>query len=114
MFQRLEAAGARRVVLEVVGVDVELLEELRRDAVVAAFGEVPAADKVAAAEVHANMQVSGPLRDAAVVEVDVLIEKLVGGFGVGFVGGPAGEHLFGAEIWGRCQPSIPFEDGSAN
>jgi len=49
--QRLEAAGARGVVLEILGVDVELLEHLLRDAVVAAFAEVAAVDEVSAADV---------------------------------------------------------------
>ena len=98
ILQRLEPPGARRVVLEVVSVDVKLLEELGRDAVVAAFGEVPAADKVATAEVHADVQVGGAFGDAAVVEVDVLVQELVGRLGVGFVGCPAGEHLFRAEV----------------
>ena len=40
MGEWLEASGARRIVLEVVGVHVHLLEQLCRNAVVAAFAEV--------------------------------------------------------------------------
>ena len=45
----LETTGARGVVLEVVCVDVQLLEELNSNTVVATLGEVPATDKVTAA-----------------------------------------------------------------
>lgn len=47
--ERLETTGAGGVVLEVVGVDVQFLEELDGDTVVATLGEVAAADKVTAA-----------------------------------------------------------------
>ena len=41
MNQGLEAVGARRVVFEVVSVDVQVLDELSSNSVVATFGEVP-------------------------------------------------------------------------
>lgn len=75
--QGLEATGARRVVFKVVGGDVELLEELDGDAVVAAFGEVPGAHEVSSADVKANVHLLGMLGDAVVVRLDIGIQKLV-------------------------------------
>lgn len=46
--ERFETTGAGGVVLEVVGVDIQLLEELNSNTVLATLGEVPAADKVTA------------------------------------------------------------------
>jgi hypothetical protein len=47
VLERREPARARGVVFEVVGRDVQLLEELDGDAVVAPFGEVTGASEVA-------------------------------------------------------------------
>lgn len=47
--ERLETTGTGGIVLEVVGVDIQLLEELDGDTIIAALGEVAAADKVTAA-----------------------------------------------------------------
>lgn len=47
MRERREAAGARRVVLKVVCLHVQIAEELRGDAVVGAFGKVAGTDEVA-------------------------------------------------------------------
>lgn len=98
MRQRFEAAGARRVVLEVVRVHVQRGEELRSDAIVAALGEVARVDEVAAAEVHADVHVRGDAGDAVIIQGDVEIEELVGGVRVGRVFFPAFEHLLGAEV----------------
>lgn len=54
-----------------VGRDVEVLEELGCDGVVAAFGKVPGADKVASAEADADVQVWEARAEAGVVEGDV-------------------------------------------
>lgn len=97
--QRLEAAGARRVVLEVVRVDVQGLEELDGDAVVAALGEVARVYKVAAAEVDADVHVRRAGREAGVVEGDVRCQQLGGGLRVGLVLLPTVEHLFRAEVF---------------
>lgn len=94
----LEAASTLGIVLKVVGVDVELLEELGGDAVIAALGEVARADKVAAADVNADVEVSGALGERVVVQLDVLVEELVGGLVVQGVFFPALEHLVGAEV----------------
>lgn len=98
LLERLEAAGARGVVFEVVGVDVEFLEELGGDTVVAALREVARADEVAAAEVDADVEVGGPLGEAVVVQLDVFLEGLVGAVLVELVFLPALEHLVGAEV----------------
>ena len=57
--QRREVAGALVVVLEEVGVDVELVEQHLGDRLVAALGE-PRAAEVAAAQVDGDGQVVGP------------------------------------------------------
>jgi len=74
VLERLEATGTLGVVLEVVGVHVQLLEELDGDAVVAALGEVAAANEVAAAQVHSDVHVGGQVDEAVVVQLDVLLE----------------------------------------
>ena len=61
--QRGEVAGALVVVLEEVGVDVELVEQHLGDRLVAALGE-PRAAVVAAAQVDADGEVVGPAGDA--------------------------------------------------
>jgi len=43
--------------LEVVSVDVQVLKKLGSDGVIAAFGEVPWADEVTAAEMYTDVQV---------------------------------------------------------
>lgn len=117
VFERREAAGARRVVLEVEGVDVERGEHGLGDAVVGAFAEVLGAEVVAAAEVDAQVHVLGSLDGsksavwaargagvtdfkAGVVEAHVGAELFVGALEVFRVGGPAGEHGFRAEVCG--------------
>jgi len=97
-FEGLEASRAGGVVLEVVGIDVELLEELGGDTVVAALGEVARADEVAAADVDADVEVGGALGEGVVVQLDVLVEELFGGLVVQGVFLPALEHLVGAEV----------------
>lgn len=94
--QWLEAAGAVRVVLEEVGVDVDLLEELGGDAVVAALGEVARVGKVATAQVQTDVQVGGPLGEAVVVQLDVAVKE---GVGVLVVVLEPLEHLLGAEVY---------------
>lgn len=99
VLQGLEAAGARGVVLEVEGVDVEFLEKLLGDHVVGARGKVAAADEVAAAEVDTGVEVGGEEGEGVVVELDVGVEEGVDGDGVIGVGSVTGAELFGAEVW---------------
>lgn len=98
----LEAASAGGVVLEVVGVDVEVLKQLLCNVVVRALGEVTAAHIVSAAQVDAQVHVCWAL-EAGVIELDVGVEHLVGRLGVVLVGGPALEHGFRAEV---CRVSV--------
>jgi hypothetical protein len=86
------------VVFQIVGVDVQVLEELSGDGVVAAFGEVARADEVAAAEVDADVEVRGAGAEAFIVEGDVGVQEGSGVFVVVF---EAFEHFLGAEIC-RC------------
>lgn len=97
----LEAAGAGGIVLEVVGVDVQLLEELDGDAVVAALGEVTATDEVAAAQVDTDVHVRREVDEAVVVLLDILLEHVVGGIHVQRVFLEAVQELLGAEVWRR-------------
>lgn len=83
--QGLEVTAARIVVLEEVGVNVQLLEEDLRDGLVAARGE-PFAAVVAAAEVDADLHVCGALGDGLVDELGIFAgeggEVLVAVFGL--------------------------------
>lgn len=92
VLERLEATGAGCIVLEVVCVDVQVLEELLRNVVVCALGEVTAADVVTTAKMNAKVHVRRSL-EALVVKLDVCVEHLVGGLVVGLVGGPALQHV---------------------
>lgn len=98
----LEATGAGSVVLEVVGVHVQLLEQLDGDTVVTALGEVTAADEVTAAQVDTDVQVSGQVGGDVIVLLDVLLEHGVGAVHVEGVFLEAIEELLGAEVWVRC------------
>jgi hypothetical protein len=108
----LEATSARRVILEVVSVNVKVLqalaasservittylEQLLCNGVISALGEVAAADIVASAKVNTEMHVGRALK-ALVVELDVRIEHLVGRLVVFLVGGPAFQHVLRAEV----------------
>lgn len=57
LLERFETSGSRGVVFKVISVDVQVAEELGRNGVVAAFGEVAATDKVSTAEVYADVHV---------------------------------------------------------
>lgn len=92
--QRREVAGPRVVVLEEVGVHVEVLEEHLGDGLVAALGE-PLRPVVAAAQVDADRHVGGALRDGGVDERGVLARELVG-VPVPLLG--LGPHLGVAEV----------------
>lgn len=98
VLQGIKPAGARGVVLEVEGVDVEFGEQLLGDDVVGARGEVAAADEVAAAEVDAGVEVGGEEGEGLVVELDVGVEELIDGDGIFRVRGVAGAELLGAEV----------------
>ena len=98
----LEAAGARGVVFEVVGVHVQLLEELDGNAVVTALGEVTAADEVTAAQMNTDVQIGGQVDEDVVVLLDVLLEHVVGAVHVQGVFLEAVEELLGAEVCGIC------------
>lgn len=95
LLERLEAARTLRVVLEKVRVDVDLVEELAGDAVVAAFAKVPAVGKVAAAEVQADVEIVWAALEAVVVELNVAVQQ---GFRVLACVFETLEHLFGAEV----------------
>ena len=97
MLQRLEPPRARRVVLEVIRRDVQVVEQRGRDAIVGALAEVFRADVVAAAEMDAEVEVGGPL-ETGVVEAHVGGELLVGGLEVFGVFLPAFQHGVGAEV----------------
>lgn len=99
VLEGLEAAGALRVVLEVEGVDGEVLEQLLGDDVVGALGKVPPADEVAAAQVDARVEVGRQLADRVVVQLDVGVQQVVDGAVVVLVLGPALAELFGAEVY---------------
>lgn len=104
VLEGLEATCALGVVLEVVGVHVELLEQLDGYAVVAAFGEVAATDEVAAAQVHADVHVGWQADEAVVVQLDVLLEHVVCGVHVERVLLEAVQELFRAEVYNnKCE-----------
>lgn len=96
--ERFETTGAGGVVLEVVGVDVQLLEELNSNTVVATFGEVPATDKVTAAEMNTDVHIGGQVCEAVVVLLDILLEHGIGGVYVQRVLLEASEELIRAEV----------------
>lgn len=98
VLEGLEATGALGVILQVIGVDVELLEQLDGDAVVSTLGEVAAADEVAAAQVHANVHVLGQTDETVVVLLDVLLEHVVGAVHVERILLEAAQELLRAEI----------------
>lgn len=110
VLEGLEAAGSLRVVLEVVGVHVELLEQLDGDAVVAALGEVAAADEVAAAQVHADVHVRWQADEAVVVQLDILLEHVVGGVHVERVLLEAVQELFRAEVYKTSVSEYDLKD----
>lgn len=97
--ERLEASGTGGVVLEVVGVNVELLEQLGGDVVIATLGEVTATNEVTTADVDADVEVGGALGEGIVVQLDVLVEQLQGSLLVQGVFFPALKHLLGAEVY---------------
>lgn len=98
VLEGLEAAGALGVVLQVVGVHVQLLEQLDGDAVVTTLGEVTAADEVTAAQVDTNVHVLGETDEGVVVQLDVLLEHVVGGVDVQRVLLEASKELLRAEV----------------
>src|SRR5690606_15082734 len=87
--ERLEAAGPLSVIFQVEGVDIELLEELLGDHVVASFGEKLSSDEVSAAEVHPCVEVGRQLADAVVIQLDVGVQKVVDGPNVVWILNPA-------------------------
>lgn len=97
----LEATGTGGVVLQVVGVHVQLLEQLDGNAVVTAFGEVTAADEVTAAQVDTDVHVGGQVGETVVVLLDVLLEHVVGAVHVQRVFLEAVQELVGAEVCRR-------------
>lgn len=98
VLEGLEATGTLGVVLEVVGVHVQLLEELDGDAVVATLGKVTAADEVTAAQVDTNVHVLGDTDEAVVVQLDVLLEHIVGSVDVQGVSLEAVKEFLRAEV----------------
>ncbi len=63
--QRFEAAGAFRIELHEVAVDADLVEEHFRHRLVAALRD-PTGAEVAAAQVHGDRHIRGPVRDGCV------------------------------------------------
>src|SRR5215472_10575946 len=75
--ERGEAAGARRVVLQEVAVDLDLVEENLGHGIVATLGD-PAAFEITAAEMHGDGHVPRPARDRAVDQPRVSVRQLLG------------------------------------
>ena len=98
VLEGLEATGTLGVVLQVVGVHVQLLEQLDGNAVIATLGEVTAADEVSAAQVDSYVHVLGETDEGVVVQLDVLLEHVVGGVYVQRVLLEAVEELLRAEV----------------
>jgi hypothetical protein len=59
------------VSFKIISIDIKILKQLLRNAIIAAFGEMPTGDEVVAADVHADMHVCGAFGDAGIVEGDV-------------------------------------------
>lgn len=78
LLEGLEAAGTVGIVLKEVRVDVDLVEQLGGDPVVATLAEVTAVCKVAAAEVDAHVQVVGTLGDTVIVQSDIAVKEGLG------------------------------------
>lgn len=112
VLEGLEAAGALRVVLEVVRVYIELLEQLDGDTVVAALGEVAASNEIAAAQVHADVHVRWQADETVVVQLDVLLEHVVSSVHVEGVRLEAVQELFRAEIYTTSVSMIPRTVGA--
>lgn len=98
VLEGLETTGTLGVVLQVIGVHVQLLEQLDGDAVIATLGEVTATDEVAAAQMHANVHVRRQADEAVVVQLDVLLEQVVGAVDVERVLLEAVQELLRAEV----------------
>lgn len=96
--KRFEATCARGIVLQVVGVHVELLEKFNGDAIIPTLGEVTATDEVTAAQVDTDVHVSGQVSEAVVVLLDVLFEHVVGAIHIQIIVLKAVEELFRAEV----------------
>lgn len=75
MGERFEASCARGVVFQVIGVDVEILEEFGRDHIVSAFGEMSPVYEIASTEMDAHVHIFGAVAQTIVVELDVGIEE---------------------------------------
>lgn len=74
----LEATSTGSVVLKVVSINIQLLEELDGNTVIATLRKVTAVDEVTTAQVDTNVEVSGALSQAVIVQLDVLVEQVIG------------------------------------
>ena len=98
VLQGLEATGTLGIVLQIVGVHVQLLEKLDGNSIITTLGEVTAADEVTAAKVNSDVHILGETDEGVVVQLDVLLEHVVGGVDVQRVLLEAGKELLRAEV----------------
>lgn len=90
MAQRREIAGPRAVELEVKQAVRGLVEQLARDALVAAARQAHAVGEVAAADVEPHGEVGGQVRHGVVVRRDIQLEQPLQVDAVGAAGGDEG------------------------
>lgn len=95
VLERLERPRTGRVVLKVVPVNVDLLEQLDSNAVVAALAEVHSVLEVPAAEMQTYDHIGRPALQTVVVHLDVQLEHRVR-VQPGFL--HALNHRLGAEV----------------
>lgn len=98
VFQGLKPACSLRVVLEVEGVDIQVLEELAGDDIVRTFGEMSPADEVASAQMHTSVKVVGDIGQRVVVKSNVCVEQVVYRTDVVLVICPPVSELLRAEV----------------
>ena len=67
VLERLEAACPFRVVLQVEGVDVKVLEKLARNFVIRPLSEVSATNEVASTEMNSGVQIRGAFAYGVIV-----------------------------------------------
>lgn len=104
MRKRRKRASTRRVELQVKRLNRKGSKERRCDAIISAFREMSRTAEITTTNVQAKVHLVLVLGETVVVAIDVHFEKLVQGFRVRFVGVPAFDHFFGAEVfvWGLC------------
>lgn len=78
--------------------DVQLLEEFNGDTVVAALGEVTAADKVTATQVNTDVQIGRQVGETVVILLDVFLKHGIGRVHIQRVLLEASQELLGAKV----------------